>query len=43
MTSKNNKVMHYLYSYFNNLITSIGVNKRQNRINSQYLTHISML
>ena len=43
MTSKNNKVMHHLYSYFHNLITTVEINQRENTINSQYVTHISLL
>ena len=27
MASKNNKVMHHLYTYFHNLITTVEVNQ----------------
>ena len=43
MTSKNNKVIRHLYSYFHNLMTTVEVNQRQNTKNRQYVTHISML
>ena len=42
MRSKNNTVIHHLYSYFRNIITTVEVNQRQNTINSQYVTHISI-